>query len=51
MWEWRYGSTIFILGSRWRRMVNFTPLSLSSPGEQTPVKAVSAVFVTIDHCN
>jgi hypothetical protein len=36
MGEWRYGSTILDLGTRWRWVVSFTPRPLYLPGERAP---------------
>jgi hypothetical protein len=35
MGEWRYSSIILDLGSRWRRVVSFTPCRFT-PGERAP---------------
>jgi hypothetical protein len=41
MEEWRYSSTVLILGVRWRRVVSFTPLPLYRRGNNTLYVLVS----------
>jgi hypothetical protein len=35
--EWRYSSTFLDLGTRWRRVVSFTPLQLLPTGKELRV--------------
>jgi hypothetical protein len=40
MGEWNYSSVIIELGSTWRRVVNFTPLSLYTRGNSLGILCI-----------